>query len=55
LNQNVVNKEQAPQEAPIDPEMLASIDAARANPSSGIPHAEMLREFGLLDHPRTPE
>jgi hypothetical protein len=34
-------------EAPIDPEMLASIDAARANPSPGIPHEEVLREFGL--------
>ncbi|MGA3026649.1 MAG: hypothetical protein ABSF98_17945 [Bryobacteraceae bacterium] len=35
------------QEAPVDPAMLASIDAARANPSPGIPHAEVLREFGL--------
>lgn len=35
------------QEAPVDPEMLARIDTARANPSPGIPHAEVLREFGL--------
>jgi hypothetical protein len=34
-------------EAPVDPEMLARIDAARAHPSPGIPHAEVLREFGL--------
>jgi predicted nucleic acid-binding protein len=33
-------------EAPVDPEMLARIDAARANPSPGIPHEEILREFG---------
>lgn len=35
-------------EAPVDPEILARIDAARANPSPGIPHDEMLRDFGLL-------
>ncbi|MGA2184324.1 MAG: hypothetical protein ABSH47_14975 [Bryobacteraceae bacterium] len=35
------------QEAPVDPEMLARIDAARAHPSPGIPHDEILREFGL--------
>lgn len=35
------------QEAPVDPEMLARIDAARANPSPGIPHEEVMREFGL--------
>lgn len=35
------------QEAPVDPEMLARIDAARANPSAGIPHEEVMREFGL--------
>ena len=34
-------------EAPIDPEMLARIDRARAHPSPGIPHDEVLREFGL--------
>jgi hypothetical protein len=34
------------QEAPVDAEMLARIDAARANPSPGIPHEEILREFG---------
>jgi hypothetical protein len=34
-------------EAPVDPEMLARIDAARANPSPGIPHEEILREYGL--------
>jgi hypothetical protein len=33
-------------EAPIDPEMLKRIDAARAQPGAGIPHAEILREFG---------
>ena len=39
----------ATQEPPIDPEMLARIDAARSNPSPGIPHEEILREFGLLN------
>ena len=34
-------------EEPIDPEMLARIDRARANPSPGIPHDEIMREFGL--------
>ena len=34
------------QEAPVEPEMLARIDAARANPSPGISHEEILREFG---------
>jgi hypothetical protein len=34
-------------EAPVDPEMLARIDQARAHPSSGVSHAEVLREFGL--------
>jgi hypothetical protein len=34
------------QEAPVDAEMLARIDAARVNPSAGIPHEEILREFG---------
>lgn len=34
-------------EAPVEPEMLARIDAARANPSPGIPHEDVLREFGL--------
>ena len=43
----MADEEQIPQEAPVDPEMLASIDAARANPSPGIPHEEILREFGL--------
>ena len=33
-------------EAPIDPEMLKRIDAARAQQGAGIPHAEILREFG---------
>ena len=37
----------ANQEAPVDPEMLERIDAARANPSQGIPHEEILREFGV--------
>lgn len=35
------------QEAPVDPDMLARIDAARADPSPGIPHEEVMREFGL--------
>jgi hypothetical protein len=35
------------QEAPVDPEMLARIDHARAHPSAGIAHDEVLREFGL--------
>jgi methylase of polypeptide subunit release factors len=32
-------------EAPIDPEMLKRIDAARAQKAAGVPHAEILREF----------
>jgi len=35
------------QEAPVDAEMLARIDNARANPSSAIPHEDVLREYGL--------
>jgi len=35
------------QEAPVDPEMLARIDEARANPTAGIPHEAVVREFGL--------
>jgi hypothetical protein len=35
------------QEAPVDPEMLTRIDKARANPSAGIPHEAVMREFGL--------
>jgi len=35
------------EEQPVDPEMLARIDAARAHPSPGIPHEEILREFGV--------
>jgi hypothetical protein len=34
-------------EAPVDPDLLARIDRARTHPSAGIPHAEVLREFGL--------
>jgi len=34
-------------EAPVDPEMLARIDKARAHPSAGISHDDVLREFGL--------
>jgi hypothetical protein len=34
------------QEAPVEPGMLARIDAARANPSPGISQEEILREFG---------
>jgi hypothetical protein len=36
------------QEAPVDPDMLARIDAARANPSPGIPHDDVMREFGIV-------
>jgi hypothetical protein len=36
-----------PDEAPVDPEMLARIDQARAHPSPGIPHEDLLREYGL--------
>jgi hypothetical protein len=42
----MADKEQL-QEAPVDPEMLARIDAARAYRSAGIPHEEVLREFRL--------
>ena len=35
------------QEAPVDPEMLGRIDQARAHPSPGISHDDVLREFGL--------
>jgi len=35
------------EEAPVDPEMLKRIDAARAESPAGIPHQEILREFGL--------
>jgi hypothetical protein len=34
-------------EGPVDPETLARIDRARANPSPGISHQDVLREFGL--------
>jgi hypothetical protein len=34
-------------EAPVETDTLARIDRARAHPSPGIPHAEVLREFGL--------
>jgi hypothetical protein len=33
-------------EPPIDPEMLARIDAARQRRSTGIPDEEVLEEFG---------
>jgi hypothetical protein len=35
------------QEAPVEPEMLTGIDEARANPSAGVPHEAVMREFGL--------
>ena len=35
------------EEAPVDPEMLERIDAARAESSAGIPHEEILLEYGL--------
>jgi hypothetical protein len=34
-------------EAPIDTDVLARIDLARAHPSPGISHEDVLREFGL--------
>jgi hypothetical protein len=34
-------------EAPVDPKMLARIDAARRRRSAGIPHVEVLKEYGL--------
>ena len=37
----------AQEEAPIEPELLARIDRARENPSAGISHDDILREFGL--------
>jgi hypothetical protein len=33
-------------EPPVDPEMLKRIDAARAQGGPGLPHEEILREFG---------
>jgi uncharacterized membrane protein YebE (DUF533 family) len=33
-------------EAPLDPDMLARIDTARQQRGSGIPHEEVLEEFG---------
>ena len=33
-------------EAPVDPDMLARIDAGRQQRGSGIPHEEVLEEFG---------
>jgi len=36
-----------PDEAPINPEMLARIGLARAHPSPGIPHEDLLREYAL--------
>jgi hypothetical protein len=35
------------EEPPVEPEMLARIDAARANPGEGIPHRDILREYGM--------
>ncbi len=35
------------QDAPVDPEMLARIDAARRQASTGISHEDIMREFGL--------
>ena len=34
-------------EEPVDPDMLARIDAARKNPVRGIAHEDVLHEFGL--------
>jgi len=33
-------------EPPIDPDMLARIDAARQQRGAGVPHEEVLEEFG---------
>ena len=38
---------QALVEAPVDPEMLARMNAARPKRGAGIPHEEVLKEFGL--------
>lgn len=35
------------EEAPVDPEMLKRIDAARAEPPASVPHEDILREYGL--------
>ncbi len=35
------------EEPPVDPDLLARIDASRTNNGPTIPHEEMLREFGL--------
>ena len=35
------------QESPVDPDMLVRIDSARSHPSPGIPHEDILREYGL--------
>jgi hypothetical protein len=37
------------EEQSVDGEMLARIDAARAHPSPGIPHEELLGEFGEVE------
>jgi hypothetical protein len=34
-------------EAPVDPEMLERINAARQERGAGIPHEEVLKEFRL--------
>ena len=34
-------------EAPVDADLLARIDLARSQPSPGISHGDILREFGL--------
>jgi hypothetical protein len=34
-------------EGPVDPDVLERIDLARAIPSPGISHQDVLREFGL--------
>jgi hypothetical protein len=34
-------------EAPVDADLLARIDRARDQPSPGISHSDVLREFGL--------
>ena len=36
-------------EASVEPELLARIEFARANPSPGISHQDALREFGHFE------
>jgi hypothetical protein len=42
-------------EAPVDPDLLARIDRARDQPSPGISHSDVLREFGLCPLSGSPQ